>query len=51
VLLTGVPRPIAARVQVEPAADRAEEARPAGLIRRIRSVGREVDQAAPGVTR
>jgi hypothetical protein len=52
VLLTGVPRPIAARVQVEPAATNSEtRVRRAGLIRRIRSAGRGGDQAAPGVTR
>jgi len=55
VLLTGVPRPIAARVQVEPTATGGPRPRvragPAGLIRRIRSAGRDRDQAAPGVTR
>jgi conjugal transfer pilus assembly protein TraD len=52
VLLTGVPRPIAARVQVEPASTGAgTPARAPGLIRRIRSAGRGRDQPAPGVTR
>jgi hypothetical protein len=52
VLLTGVPRPIAARVQVEPAVTGiAKHAPPGGLMRRIRSARRGGDQAAPGVTR
>jgi hypothetical protein len=52
VLLSGVPRPIAARVQVEaPAAAGGGRVRPAGLLRRIRSAGRDGDQPAPGVTR
>jgi type IV secretory pathway TraG/TraD family ATPase VirD4 len=53
VLLTGVPRPIAARVQVEPAATGSgtPAPRPTRLLRRIRSAERDGDQAAPGVTR
>jgi conjugal transfer pilus assembly protein TraD len=51
VLLTGVPRPIAARVQVEPPGAAREDGRRSGVIRRIRSAGRDRAQAAPGVTR
>ncbi|HET9123955.1 MAG TPA: TraM recognition domain-containing protein [Solirubrobacteraceae bacterium] len=51
VLLTGVPRPIAARVQVEPPRASAEDGRPARRLRRIRTAVRDEAQAAPGVTR
>jgi conjugal transfer pilus assembly protein TraD len=51
VLLTGVPRPIAARVQVDPPRARTEPGRVTALTRRIRSAGREDAQPAPGVTR
>jgi hypothetical protein len=51
VLLTGVPRPIAARVQVEPPGAEGMGGRVARLTRRIRSAGRDGSQAAPGVTR
>ncbi len=52
VLLTGVPRPIAARVQVEPVVRNGDRAgRGSGLVARIRSASRDGDQAAPGVTR
>ncbi len=54
VLLTGVPRPSAARVQVDPPGAEAG-ARRVGvarlLTRRIRSARRDGAQAAPGVTR
>jgi len=52
VLLTGVPRPTAARVQVEPPAPASQApGRRTGVWRRIRSAGRDRAQAAPGVTR